>query len=150
MAFGSGSKKRRRSEIAAHEDVGGADADVVVHEDDSNTNDELGADGSEEEDAGSSKKSGTVNPLYDEVTVVKAPKGKNDSGTKQWQCKHCQKKLKGSLTRIRIHLLGPPPGKKAEVARCVALLKDPIKCKALRDKVQKYSFNPLLFNFLSK
>jgi hypothetical protein len=44
-------------------------------------------------------KNDEVNPLYGEVNFSGgAPKGKNDGGSKQWECKHCKKRFKSSYT----------------------------------------------------
>jgi hypothetical protein len=80
---------------------------------------------------------GMRHPLLDEVNIIGVPSGKNVGGTKEWQCKHCKKSYKGSLTRVCVHLLGPLPGKKAQIARCLSLQNDPNKSKALREKVKE-------------
>jgi hypothetical protein len=147
MAFGSG--KRTRSEI---------DPEIVVHSDSDNeaAHGDVRADADEgecesdcyqlEEDAEVEGKNDEVNPLYGEVNFFGgAPKGKNDGGSKQWECKHCKKKFKSSYTRMRDHLLGPKPGHKAQVSRCVVLGNDASRTKLLRDKVSRsvlHSYTP--------
>jgi hypothetical protein len=80
---------------------------------------------------------GMRHPLLDEINIIGVPSGKNVGGTKEWQCKHCKKSYKGSLTRVRVHLHGPLPGKKAQIARCMSLQNDPNKSKALQEKVKE-------------
>ncbi|CAO2182099.1 unnamed protein product [Urochloa humidicola] len=144
MAFGSGSGKRRRSmtESAAaarynaseNEDIdegeeidagaGGEDTRVIVN-----------VDCDDEEVP--CLAAGKINPLLAEITMIGGEKGKNDGGTKQWRCNHCQKTYKSSLTRVRVHLLGAQPGKKAQIQRCPVLLNDAAKYRELRDKVKE-------------
>jgi hypothetical protein len=133
MAFISSNKRKR-----VDEEAGDVDDDVhVVHDvpDDGQDTGEGGAESGEEDGAG--KGIGMKHPLFDEVTIIGIPKGKNVGGTKEWHCNHCKKTYKGSLTRVRVHLLGPLHGKKAQTACCVALQNDPAKSKALREKVKQ-------------
>jgi hypothetical protein len=103
MVFGSSSKRKRVDEKE--------DDDVqVVHEvpvdiQDGGTD----ADSGDEDGAAAT---GMKHPLLDEINIIGVPSGKNVGGTKEWQCKHCKKSYKGSLTRVCVHLLGPLPGKK--------------------------------------
>ncbi|KAG8071889.1 hypothetical protein GUJ93_ZPchr0006g41972 [Zizania palustris] len=69
--------------------------------------------------------------------MIGGEKGKNDGGTKQWRCNHCQKTYKSSLTRVRVHLLGAHPGKKAQIQRCPVVLNDAAKYRELRDKIKE-------------
>lgn len=140
MAFGSGSRKRRRSEAEddeAGEDMvdasasAGADAgeeEVIELEDEEE----------EEEQPCQAQAGGKINPLFAEITMLPGEKGKNDGGSKSWRCNHCKKAWKSSLTRIRVHLLGPQPGKKAQITRCSVLQNDAAKTRELRDKVNNF------------
>jgi transposase-like protein len=128
MVFGSSSKRKRADEKE--------DDDVqVVHEVPVDIQDG-GADADSGDEDGAAA-TGTKHPLLDEINIIGVPSGKNVGGTKEWQCKHCKKSYKGSLTRVRVHLLGPLPGKKAQIARCMSLQNDPNKSKALREKVKE-------------
>ena len=52
-----------------------------------------------------------------------------------WVCNHCKQQFTSSYSRTHIHFFGPPPGKKAEIRRCSALIKDREKYEALRKRV---------------
>jgi hypothetical protein len=73
---------------------------------------------------------GMNHPLFDEVTIIGIPKGKNVGGTKEWRCNHCKKTYKGCLTRVRVHLLGPLPGKKAQIIGRWEKMNLPLHCLA--------------------
>ena len=125
MAFGSSSKRK-----CVDDEPGDTEEDVqVVHD--------VPDDGVESGDEDGAAATGTKHPLLDEVTIVGVPRGKNVGGTKEWRCNHCRKSFKSSLTRVRVHLLGPLPVKKAQIARCVSLQNDPVKSKTLREKVKE-------------
>ena len=53
-------------------------------------------------------------PLFDEVVLIDAAKGKNGGGTKRWRCKHCNKTISSSYSRIHHHFFRPQVGVKAE------------------------------------
>ncbi|KAJ0901317.1 putative ribonuclease H-like superfamily [Helianthus annuus] len=76
-------------------------------------------------------------PLNDEVVFHGAGNSKNPGGSKQWTCKHCQGRFTSTYTRIHVHFFGPPVGKKAEIKRCPAVLKDRELFEKLSKKVRE-------------
>ena len=75
-------------------------------------------------------------PLFDEVVLIDAAKGKNAGGTKRWRCKHCNKTASSSYTRIHHHFFGAPAGVKAEIGRCSAMLSNRTLLQQIKKKVQ--------------
>ena len=141
MAFESG--KRKRAESTAQNE--GSNRDSNADGDDVDVGGEdtiVDLDGEEEETTAAAD--GKVNPFFAEVTVIGGAKGKNDGGSKQWRCNHCNKTYKSSLTRVRVHLLGADPGKKSQVVLCPVLLNNPSKYRALRDKVDSLLSLPFI------
>jgi hypothetical protein len=128
MAFGSSSKRKRADEKE--------DDDVQVVQEVPIDIQDGNADNSDE-DGAAAVANGMRHPLLDEINIIGVPSGKNVGGTKECQCKHCKKSYKGSLTRVRVHLLGPLPGKKAQIACCMSLQNDPNKSKSLWEKVKE-------------
>ncbi|GJV08250.1 hypothetical protein Tco_1345906 [Tanacetum coccineum] len=74
-------------------------------------------------------------PLLSEVVMVSTGNSKNAGGSKVWVCRHCNLQFTSSYSRIHIHFFGPQPGKKAEIRRCGAIIKDREKYEELRRKV---------------
>ncbi|KAF2289511.1 hypothetical protein GH714_036765 [Hevea brasiliensis] len=79
----------------------------------------------------------TTKPLLSEINVIGASKGKNSGGTKCWSCKHCNNQFNSSYTRIHYHFFGAPPGKKAGIQCCPALMKDRVKYDKVRRIVEE-------------
>ena len=52
-------------------------------------------------------------------------------------CKHCKCNYTSSYTRIHVHFVGAPVGKKTEIKRCPALVKDQVKYNNLFKKVKE-------------
>ncbi|KAL6976600.1 hypothetical protein U1Q18_052716 [Sarracenia purpurea var. burkii] len=75
-------------------------------------------------------------PLLDEVIMKGIASGKNPGGAKHWECKHCKATFVSTYTRIHTHFFGAPAGKKAEIKRCPALLKDRTSFEKIRKKVE--------------
>ncbi|KAL7203868.1 hypothetical protein ACSBR2_017010 [Camellia fascicularis] len=75
-------------------------------------------------------------PLLDEVIMKGVPSGKNPGGAKHWKCKYCNASFESMYTRIHTHFFGASVGKKAEVKRCLALLKNRTKLEMIRKKVE--------------
>jgi hypothetical protein len=125
MVFGSKKRKETESEHEAQAHSGSGEADDI---------DLVDADSGEDEvtEEQSGKK---VNLLFEEVTILSGGHGKNPGGTKKWQCKHCKKTFSSTVTRIKHHFFGAPPGKKAQITRCSALQSDRAKYRELYDKV---------------
>ncbi|MFS7953952.1 hypothetical protein Hanom_Chr07g00624661 [Helianthus anomalus] len=69
--------------------------------------------------------------------TIKDCNSKNPGGSKQWTCKHCQGRFTSTYTRIHVHFFGPPVGKKAEIKRCPAVLKDRELFEKLSKKVRE-------------
>ena len=64
-------------------------------------------------------------PLLREVTITTAAaQGKASGGSKRWICNHCKKEFTSSYTRIHAHFFGPEVGKRCDIQRCPAMLKD--------------------------
>ncbi|KAJ9538755.1 hypothetical protein OSB04_031488 [Centaurea solstitialis] len=75
-------------------------------------------------------------PLWQEVEIAGATGSKNAGGSKVWVCKHCHQQFTSSYTRIHQHFFGAQVGRKAEIKRCQALLKDRVKYESLLNKVK--------------
>ncbi|PWA77297.1 hypothetical protein CTI12_AA222140 [Artemisia annua] len=76
-------------------------------------------------------------PLLQEVTVAGTVNSKNAGGAKVWICNHCKQQFTSSYTRIHVHILGPPVGKKAYIKRCSALFQDREKYQEVFNKVKQ-------------
>ncbi|XP_076919397.1 uncharacterized protein LOC143580184 [Bidens hawaiensis] len=63
-------------------------------------------------------------PPLSEVTFHGARNSKNPGGNKQWTCIHCKDKFTSTYTRIHVHFFGAAVGKKTEIKRCSAVLRD--------------------------
>ncbi|KAK1438667.1 hypothetical protein QVD17_04476 [Tagetes erecta] len=72
-------------------------------------------------------------PLLDEITYVGETKSKNAGGSRNWMCNHCKGKWLSSYTRIHYHFFGAGAGKKADIIRCPAVIRD----KSLFDRLSK-------------
>ena len=75
-------------------------------------------------------------PQLQEVEIVGATGSKNAGGSKVWVCKHCHQRFTSSYTRMHVHFFGAQVGRKAEIKRCPALLKDRVKYESLLNKVK--------------
>jgi hypothetical protein len=93
----------------------------------------------EEEPIPEDKEDGTEKskPLLKEVTIVGSATGKNPGGAKAWICNHCHKQFTSSYTRIHNHFFGPQPGKKPQIGRCQAVMKNRTLFERLKKDVEQ-------------
>ncbi|KAL4567655.1 hypothetical protein LXL04_023245 [Taraxacum kok-saghyz] len=76
-------------------------------------------------------------PLLEEVRIIGSGASKNAGGTKVWVCNHCSIQFTSSYTRMHTHFFGAQTGKKADIRRCSAMIKDREKLQRLLSKVKE-------------
>jgi hypothetical protein len=77
------------------------------------------------------------NILYTLFSLFLIGSSKNPGGAKVWNCNHCKGRFTSTYTRIHVHFFGPAAGKKAEIKRCPAILRDRSLLERLLKKVRE-------------